>query len=163
MPIHNAIAEEPVSTLLIRKEIQIAAPADITFAAVLEELGPGSVMPDGTPFPMKLEPWPGGRWFRDTGNNSGHFWAHVQVIKPPPHPKPLLELCGPMFMSYPAVNFVQYRLLPENDGTLLTILHRAMGQILPDHRDGVQEGWEYGLKRIRELAESRRDSARGTR
>ena len=49
-------------------------------------------------FPMVIEPWPGGRWYRDLGNNAGHLWGHVQVIKPPT----LLELCGPMFMSFPA-------------------------------------------------------------
>ena len=46
---------------------------------------------------MKIEPWPGGRWYRDLGNNTGHFWGHVQAIKPPA----LLEICGPLFMSLP--------------------------------------------------------------
>ena len=41
---------------------------------------------------MKIEPWPGGRWYRDLGNNAGHLWGHVQVIKPPT----LLEICGPL-------------------------------------------------------------------
>lgn len=159
---HNAIAEEPVSILQIRREIEIAAAVEITFEAVLEELGPGGQMPDGKPFPMKIEPWPGGRWYRDLGNNTGHFWGHVQVIKPPPHPQPLLEICGPMFMSYPAVNFVQYRLAADGAGTRLTIVHRAMGQITADHREGVHMGWEHGLKRIRELAEGRK-GARGGR
>jgi hypothetical protein len=152
---HSAIAEEPVSTLTIRKEIQIAAPIEVAFAAILEELGPGSQMPDGTPFPMKLEPWPGGRLFRDLGNNTGHFWAHVQVIKPPA----LLELSGPMFMSYPAINFVQYRLAAEGSGTRLKLVHRAMGQILAEHREGVQEGWEHGLKMIRDRAQRQAGTA----
>jgi uncharacterized protein YndB with AHSA1/START domain len=138
-----------VETLEIRKEIDIAAPIEITFDAVLEELGPGSVLPDGKPFPMKIEPWPGGRWYRDLGNKTGHLWGHVQVIKPPG----LLELWGPMMMSYPAVNHVQYRLKAEGNETRLTLLHRAMGLILPEHRDGFPEGWGHGLKRIRELAE----------
>ncbi len=143
--------EQEISTLSIAREIRIAAPPEATFDAVLEEIGPGSQMPDGTPFPMKIEAWPGGRWFRDLGNNTGHLWGHVQVIKPPR----LLELCGPMFMSYPATNFVQYRLTPEGGGTLLKIVHRAMGQIPPDHREGAGEGWEHGLKRIKMLAERR--------
>jgi hypothetical protein len=123
---------------------------------MLDEIGPGSVMPDGTPFPMKLEAWPGGRWFRDHGNNTGHFWGHVQVIKPPPHTKPLLELSGPMFMSYPGLNFVQYRLTPEGNKTRLTLTHKAMGQIPADVREGVNEGWGHGLRRIKELAEKRK-------
>ena len=37
--------------------------------------------------------------------------------------------------------------------TRLVFLHRAMGLILPEHRDGLPEGWKYWLERIRELAE----------
>ena len=44
----------------ISKEIAIAAPIEIAFEAMLEELGPGGEMPDGKPFPMVIEPWPGG-------------------------------------------------------------------------------------------------------
>ena len=73
---------------------------NVAFQAMLDELGPEGQMPDGKTLSMKIEPWPGGRWYRDLGNNAGHFWGHVQVIKPPT----LLELTGPMPMSYPAVN-----------------------------------------------------------
>ena len=151
----TATIEETVQTLHIVRDIAIAASPAATFQAVLEELGPGSEMPDGTPFPMKIEPWPGGRWYRDLGNNTGHFWGHVQVIKPPPHPQPLLEICGPMFMSYPAASHVQYRLVPNDGGTLLKITHRALGLIPADHREGVSEGWEHGLRQIKKLAERR--------
>ena len=146
---------ETVQTLEIRREVQIDAPPEVTFEAVLDELGPGAQLPDGKPFPMKVEPWPGGRWYRDLGeaggHKCGHLWGHVQVIKAPT----LLELCGPMPMSFPAINHVQYRLKPSGGGTLLTLVHRAMGLIPPDHRDGMPEGWEHGLTRIKELAERR--------
>ena len=89
---------QSVESFEICKEIEIAAPIDIAFEAMLDELGPEGQMPGGKPFPMKIEPWPGGRWYRDLGNNSGHLWGHVQVIKPPT----LLEICGPLMMSYPA-------------------------------------------------------------
>lgn len=144
---------ETIHTIDIRKEIFIAAPAEIAFQAVLEELGPGSQMPDGKPFPMKIEPWPGGRWYRDLGETGGyaygHLWGHVQVIKAPT----LLELVGPMPMSYPAINHVQYRLKAEGHGTRLTLIHRAMGLIPQEHRDGMPEGWEHGVNRIKEIAE----------
>jgi hypothetical protein len=73
----------------------------------------------------------------------------VQVIKPPT----LLEICGPLMMSYPVLNHLQYRLKAEGSATRLVFLHRAMGLILPEHRDGLPEGWQYWLERIRELAE----------
>lgn len=146
--------EQTVQSLDIRKEEKIAAPVEIVFEALLEQLGPLAEAAPGTPMPMKFEPWPGGRWYRDLGNGAGHFWAHVQVIKPPT----LLELCGPMFMSYPAANHLQYRLVAEEGGTRLTLHHRAIGLISPAHRDGVQEGWTYILKRIAEAAQRQASS-----
>jgi len=89
-----------IQTLDVVKEIQINAPIEVVFETVLEPAGPMANMS------LKLEPWPGGRWYRDLGNNTGHLWGHVQVIKPPK----LLEICGPMFMSYPVASHLQYRL-----------------------------------------------------
>src|SRR6478672_6877305 len=101
--------QDKVQTLTIRQEIPIAAPIEIAWESVLDQLGPESQMPDGKPFPFKLEAWPGGRWFRDLGNNTGHLWGHVQVIKPPT----LLEIVGPTAMSYPVSSFIQYRLTEQ--------------------------------------------------
>ena len=145
----DTMEQEAVQTMEIRKEIEIAAPIEVAFEAVLEEVGPEAQMPDGKSLLLKLEPWPGGRWFRDLGNNTGHLWGHVQVIKPPA----LLEICGPMAMSYPAANHIQYRLKAEGGKTRLTLLHRAMGMIPQEHRDGMPEGWEQWLQEIRDLAE----------
>ena len=52
-------------TFHITEEIEVRAPLDATFAALLEQMGPGNETPDGTPLPMIIEPRPGGRWFRD--------------------------------------------------------------------------------------------------
>jgi uncharacterized protein YndB with AHSA1/START domain len=142
----------PEYLLQIRQETDIDAPVGVVFEALLEQLGPGSEMPDGRPLPMTLEPWPGGRWYRDLGNNSGHLWGHVHVIKPPK----LLELTGPLAMSYAAINHVQYRLTEQGKGTRLALTHRALGEIPPEHRDGMPEGWHHILKRIREIAEGRK-------
>jgi uncharacterized protein YndB with AHSA1/START domain len=94
-----------ITAFEIRQEIEITAPIEIAFQAVLDELGPEGHMPNGQSLSLTIEPWPGGRWYRDLGNHTGHLWGHVQVIKPPT----LLELTGPMPMSYAAANFVQYR------------------------------------------------------
>lgn len=142
---------EAVQTLLVEKETLIAATIDITFESLLDEIGPESQLPDGKPMPMVIEAWPGGRWFRDLGNNAGHLWGHVQVIKPPT----LLEISGPMFMSYACANHLQYRLKAEGHQTRLVLTHRAIGLIPDQHREGVSHGWEFGLKRIREIAEAR--------
>jgi uncharacterized protein YndB with AHSA1/START domain len=145
----DASERESVESFEISKEIEISAPIDFAFEAMLDQLGPEGQMPGGKPFPMKIELWPGGRWYRDLGNNTGHLWGHVQVIKPPT----LLEIYGPLMMSLPALNHLQYRFKAEGGVTRLAFLHRAMGRIPLEHRDGLPKGWEYWLERIRELAE----------
>lgn len=145
----ETLTEQAVQTVDIRNEELIDAPIEIVFAAVLDELGPESEMPDGKSLNLKLEAWPGGRWFRDLGNGAGHLWGHVQVIKPPA----LLEICGPLPMSYPVTNHLQYRLTAEGQRTRLKFAHRGIGLIPQEHRDGMPEGWEHWLKRVRELAE----------
>jgi uncharacterized protein YndB with AHSA1/START domain len=137
-----------IDSFQIRKEIAISAPIEIAFGAILDDLGPENQMPGGKPFPMKLEAFPGGRWYRDLGNNTGHLWGHIQVIKPPT----LLEICGPLMMSYAATNHLQYRLTAEKDETRLVFVHMAVGLIRAEDRDNVSKGWEYWLERIAELA-----------
>ena len=140
--------ELEIQSITISREIKIAAPIEIAFEAMLEEIGPGGEMPGGKPFPMVIERWPGGRWYRDLGDNAGHLWGHVQVIKPPT----LLELTGPIFMSFPSLNHLQYRLTTEGDATLLSFTHRAMGPIPANVREGVGQGWVYKLDRIAQIA-----------
>lgn len=144
------IAEQAVHTLEIVKEEEIAAPIDVVFEAILEEMGPRNQGGQGQPMPMKLEAWPGGRWFRDLGNGAGHFWGNVQSIKAPS----LLEIWGPLFMSHPAVSNVQYRLSEENGVTRLKFTHRAIGYIAYDPANEEQwgkinGGWGGLLERIR--------------
>jgi uncharacterized protein YndB with AHSA1/START domain len=145
------ITDTQSQTFEIQKTIDIAAPIEIAWEATLDELGPSAQMIDGTPMPFKLEAWPGGRWYRDLGNNTGHFWGHVQVIKPPK----LIEICGPMMMSYPAVNHLSYRLTAEGSATRLAFLHRGMGLILPEHREGMPKGWAHWIDCIRQNAEKK--------
>lgn len=135
--------------LEVKKEILVRASLETTFAALLEQIGPYNEKPDGTPLPMTLEAWPGGRWYRDLGDGNGHFWGHVQAIK---HPA-LLEITGPLFASYPFLSNVQYRLSESDGGALITFRHTALGLIDDAHRQGVQTGWTSILENIRKRAE----------
>ena len=138
-------------TLRIEEEIHIRASLDQTFAALLEQLGPENTGAEGKPMPMKIEAWPGGRWFRDLGGDNGHFWGNVQAIKRPA----LLEISGPLFMSYPVVSNLQYRLSEEDGGTLIKFHHTALGLIQDEHRRGVVKGWTHMHNRVRERAEGK--------
>ena len=138
-------------TLKVTEEIHVRASLEATFTALLEQLGPHNEGESG-PMPMKLEAWPGGRWYRDLGSNNGHFWGVVQAIKRPT----LLEITGPLFMSYPVVSNLQYRLSEIDGGTLLAFHHTALGLILEDHRKGVAGGWKHIHEGVRKRAEASR-------
>jgi hypothetical protein len=137
-------------TLNVTQEIHVQAPLDVTFATLLEQLGPLNDTPEGQAMNMKIEPWPGGRWYRDLGDGNGHFWGHVQAIKRPT----LLEISGPLFMSYPVMSNVQYRLSEVDGGTLIKFHHTALGLIEDQHREGVGKGWGHMNANVRKRAEA---------
>jgi hypothetical protein len=139
-------------TLDLKEEIHVRASLDATFEALLEQMGPGNTGVGGVPMPMVLEARPGGRWYRDLGDDNGHFWGHVQAIKRPT----LLEVTGPLFMSMPVVSNVQYRLKEVDGGTLISFRHSALGFVPDDFKQGLTKGWAPLHERIRKQAESRR-------
>jgi hypothetical protein len=135
-------------TLSITQEIHVRSSPAAAFAALLEQMGPGNEGHDGSPMPMIVEPWPGGRWFRDLGGNDGHFWGHVQAIKSPT----LLEITGPLFMSAPVISNVQYRLKEADGGTVIAFRHHAFGLVPEGFRDGLVQGWTRLLAAVQRRA-----------
>jgi uncharacterized protein YndB with AHSA1/START domain len=103
------------------------------------------------PVKLSLERWPGGRWFRDLEGGNGHLWGFVQAIKPPT----LLELWGPMFMSYPVAGHMIIRLSPITGGTKLVLQNQFFGPMPADMRadDGMAAGWNDMLNRLKKDTE----------
>jgi hypothetical protein len=124
--------------LEIEQQIVVKASVSAAFEGLIRQLSEVNALP------LKLERFPGGRWFRDLGDNSGHLWGFVQVIKPPT----LLEIQGPLFMSYPVAGHVQFRLTEGEGETKVTVRHRAFGLIEDAHREGVVKGWQQILSGI---------------
>lgn len=148
-------ADGKLETFTIDRVVEIEAPIEFAFEAVMDQLGTDCEMPGSKPFPMKLEAWPGGRWYREIGENAGHLWGHVQVMKPPT----LIEICGPLMMSYAAINHLSYRLSAEGLSTRLTFRHQAAGLLETEHFDGLPAGWEYWIERICKLSVEKAEQA----
>jgi hypothetical protein len=136
-------------SLNITEEIQVRSSLTATFAALLEEMGPSNEGANNAPMPMILEPWPGGRWFRDLGDNKGHLWGHVQAIKPPT----LLEITGPLMMSFAVASNLQYRLKEIDGGTVITLRHTALGLFPDGYREALSQGWPLLFDRVRRRVE----------
>lgn len=133
----------------VTQTIEIQSAIGDAYKALLKRMTTESSTPDNQPMPLVLEEWPGGRWFRDLGNGQGHLWGLVQVIKPPT----IIEIQGPMFMSYPAAGHIQFRLTQISGGVELYMRHRVLGLIEEDHRMGVELGWTSFLNAVKNLSE----------
>jgi uncharacterized protein YndB with AHSA1/START domain len=128
----------------ILQETRVAASIEETFAALLDELGPLMLGMEDAPMPMVLEARPGGRWYRDLGNDDGHYWGTVKAIRKPN----LLEIYGPLMMSFPVASNLQYRLKVEGNETVITLRHTALGLFPEGFRDNVKEGWTDITRRV---------------
>jgi hypothetical protein len=137
-------------SLNITEEIHVRSSVAATFAALLEEMGPSNEGGNSVPMPMILEPWPGGRWFRDLGDGNGHLWGHVQAFKRPT----LLEISGPLMMSFAVSSNLQYRLKEADGGTSITLRHTALGLFPDGYREALSEGWPLLVDRIRRRVEN---------
>ncbi len=141
----------------ITEEIAVRAPLERTFASLLAQMGRQNQTPDGKPLPMMIEPHPGGRWYRDLGEDNGHLWGFVQSIKRPV----LLEIWGPLFMSSAATSNLIYRLSETPEGTLIRFTHTLVGTVPEEHRAPLKSGWTALHGRVRQAAEASADQEVG--
>ncbi len=55
----TTLSEQAIQTLEVIKDLEIAAPVDVVFESILEQMGALNESPDGRSLAMKIEPWPG--------------------------------------------------------------------------------------------------------
>ena len=133
----------------IEQSIEIKAAVGDAYAALIRRLTCDNSTPDNRAMPMVLEEWPGGRWFRDLGAGQGHLWGFVQVIKPPN----LIEIQGPMFMSYAVASHLQVRVSQIAGGAELSLRHQILGGVQDEVRQGIHHGWDHFLNGVKSFAE----------
>lgn len=84
-----------------------------------------------------IEPHVGGRWMQEW-DNGGALFGNFTVFDPPK----MLVITGPLAMTQPAYNRVEFRFEPVEGGTKLWVLHQAFGEFEPDTADMYTDGWE---------------------
>jgi uncharacterized protein YndB with AHSA1/START domain len=131
------------------QELEIKASPEKTFEGLIKHLTDMQGEPGNPSIKLTLERRPGGRWFRDLGNDSGHLWGFVQAIKPPT----LLEIFGPLMLSYPVACHLMVRLSPIEGGTKLVFRNEILGPVPPEFIDGMGEGWGGILKNMKKELE----------
>jgi uncharacterized protein YndB with AHSA1/START domain len=121
----------------IEQVLEIKAAPEKVFEGMIKHLCDMEGEPGKPRLKLKLERKPGGRWYRDLGSENGHLWGFVQSIKPPT----LLEIFGPLMLSYPVATHMIIRLSPIDGGTKLVFKNEILGPVPDDFREGMGEGW----------------------
>ena len=138
----QAVKDELV--LNIEQTIEIKAAPEKVFEGLIKHLCDMGGEPGKPGLKLKLERRPGGRWYRDLGNDSGHLWGFVQSIKPPT----LLEIFGPLMISNPVACHLIVRLTPIPSGTKLVFKNEVFGPLPDEHKDGMKEGMGQGWAQL---------------
>jgi hypothetical protein len=73
----------------------------------------------------------------------------VQAIKRPT----LLEITGPLMMSFAVASNLQYRLTEVDGGTLIILRHTAIGLFPDKFREALGQGWPLLFDRVRRRLE----------
>lgn len=133
----NQAVKQADGVTRVEQVMEIKASPEKVFEGLLKHLCDMEGEPGKPRIKLKLERKPGGRWYRDLGSDSGHLWGFVQSIKPPT----LLEIFGPLMLSYPVATHMIMRLTPAEGGTKLVFQNEVLGPIPDEFGDGMREGW----------------------
>lgn len=144
---NNTLENSPI--LNIEQEIEINATPEVVFRGLIDQLKNLDTDVPGKPMSFELEAWPGGRWYRNLGEGSGHLWGFVQSIKPPV----LLEFFGPLMMSNATANNVIFRIEATENGARVKFRHQCLGEVSEEFRLGMVEGWGMCLEGAKKRAE----------
>lgn len=127
----------------VEMEVEIAAPPDRVWKALVEETGiwwPRSFYAGADTRAFVLEPRVGGRMYEDWGNGAGLLWFTVVSLDPPR----ALELAGHLFPAYggPATSLVRIELSEARGATRLRLTDAIHGSLASDIEARLDAGWK---------------------
>ncbi|MFI4897127.1 MAG: SRPBCC domain-containing protein [Phycisphaerales bacterium JB059] len=149
---------ESVRTTRVESEIVIHADRERVFEAVLRETAawfwPGK--PDERHAPSVIEPWVGGRFWRDEsaerGEGAGELYATVATIRPPE----MVRLVGDFASSHAYAGTVTIRLRETDGGTRVEVTHVCSGDVPEEKVREFEEGWRDELGNLKRYVETGR-------
>ena len=83
-----------------------------------------------------IEPVVGGRWMQEW-DNGGALFGNFTVWDPPN----LICVVGPLAMTRPAHNLLEFQFEPADTGTKLTVRHQSFGDFEAGTDEMYQNGW----------------------
>lgn len=129
---------DPARAFESEQEIAINAPRDRVFDALINDVSHWWAYRFHENSTVRLEPWPGGRFYEDSGANDGALWGTVTYVKRPE----IIRLHGCLGMlDRPVVSVYSYELVDANGSTVLKLRHRCIGDLDPKWAKAHGDGW----------------------
>lgn len=153
-----AMTDKSITTATLRdihieQNITIQALREDVFDAVTKEISAWWSAPYFHASETKqlvLEAKVGGRFYEDIGDNEGMLLATVMFIKRPDE----LRMMGPMGMVGPVQGVILFQFEMKDDGTLLKLSHRMVGEVSEEIETAYSGGWQELLStRLRNYVE----------
>lgn len=155
--IANNAPPSDASVVTVEMELQIDAPLDRVWTAILNE--PARWWPVehricGPSGKMTFEPKPGGRLFEEAADGGGLLWYTVLAIAPGDS----LTLAGYIAPPWggPATSLLRLAVKAEKGGTVLHVTDSLFGAVDQKFAASAQQGWQQilgnGLKKFVERA-----------
>lgn len=144
-----------VGVLHIEQEVTIEAPPERVFDALTRDVsawwGEPHMYDASRARDIRLDAVLGGRFYEDWGNGEGAVYATVALLRRPER----LRLHGGMGMAGAVAGVIDFRLTPQGDGTVVRLVHRAVGEVGDETRAAYSRGW-HGLlgERLKGYVES---------
>ncbi|MEZ6242387.1 MAG: helix-turn-helix domain-containing protein [Phycisphaerales bacterium] len=143
-------------TIRIESSVEIAAPRQRVFDALTREteswFWPGKVGTRNPP--SKLEPWVGGRFWRDEsaskGEGAGELYATIATIKPPEY----VRMVGDFASEQAYAGVITIRLEAKGaDKTRVLVTHTCSGDVPEDKVREFDDGWRDELGNLKRYVE----------
>lgn len=143
-------------TTTVQGEIEIDAPRERVFEAILREteswFWPGRDG-DRNP-PSKIEPWVGGRFWRDEsaqrGDGAGELYATLATVRPPE----MVRMVGDFASEHAYCGTITIRLDESGVGTRVRVTHACSGDVPEDKVREFDDGWRDELGNLKRFVET---------
>ena len=134
-------------SLDIQLEITIAAPPEVVWKALTDDIGawwPKDYL-IGATGKLIVEPHAGGRIYEDWGDGQGACWGTVVVLETGKR----IQFAGDMTADWggPARTYTAYTLEADGEGTRLQFRDTPYGHLKEGAVQGMHEGWKFLLEK----------------
>jgi DNA-binding transcriptional ArsR family regulator len=152
------VSTDGVRTIRVESEVVIHAARERVFEAILRETShwfwPGEA--DRPHPPSVIEPWVGGRFWRDEsaeyGEGAGDLYATIATIRAPE----MVRMVGDFASQHAYAGTVTIQLRETTGGTRVGVTHVCSGDVPEEKVREFDEGWRDELGNLKRYVETGR-------